>query len=74
MFALGVAAFGVTSLFCALAPTIELLVAGRALQGVAGALLHRLRWRSSWRSPTEERGKAVGAWTPGAASAPCSGR
>ena len=51
VFALGVGAFGVTSPFCALAPTIELLVAGRALQGVAGALrLHRLRWRSSWRS------------------------
>ena len=39
VFALGVLAFGVTSLACALAPTIELLVAARALQGVAGALL-----------------------------------
>ena len=39
MFTLGVAAFGVTSLLCALAPTVELLVIARALQGVSGALL-----------------------------------
>ena len=39
MFMLGVGGFGVTSLFCALAPTIELLVVARALQGVFGALL-----------------------------------
>src|ERR671916_1135170 len=39
VFALGIAGFGVTSVMCALAPTIEVLVAGRALQGVAGALL-----------------------------------
>src|SRR6478672_12856778 len=39
MYMLGVAGFGVTSLFCGLAPTIELLVLARALQGVFGALL-----------------------------------
>src|SRR5918998_585859 len=39
VFAFGVLAFGATSLLCALAPTIEVLVAARALQGVAGALL-----------------------------------
>jgi MFS family permease len=39
VFALGVGGFGLTSLLCALAPTIGLLVAFRALQGVAGALL-----------------------------------
>src|SRR5450755_786292 len=39
VFALGVAGFGVASLGCALAPTIAVLVAARALQGVAGALL-----------------------------------
>ena len=39
VFAIGVAGFGVTSLLCTVAPTIELLVAARALQGVAGALL-----------------------------------
>src|SRR3954471_18531432 len=35
VFALGVVAFGLTSIVCAAAPTIEVLVAGRALQGVA---------------------------------------
>src|SRR3954452_3857107 len=39
VFALGIAAFGATSILCAVAPTIELLVFGRALQGVAGAVL-----------------------------------
>ena len=45
VFALGVAGFGATSLLCALAPTIEVLVAGAALQGVAGACSPRPRWR-----------------------------
>src|SRR5271155_2819591 len=39
VFALGVGGFGAASLLCALAPTIGLLVAFRALQGIAGALL-----------------------------------
>src|SRR5918992_5939965 len=38
VFALGVLLFGVTSLACTLAPTIEVLVAARALQGMAGGL------------------------------------
>src|SRR2546423_15665030 len=33
---IGVAAFGVASALCAVAPSIELLIAGRAGQGVAG--------------------------------------
>ena len=45
VFALGVAGFGVTSVFCAVAPTIEVLVWPRALQGVFGALLTPRRWR-----------------------------
>ena len=36
VFAIGVAGFGAASLLCAIAPTIELLVAFRALQGIAG--------------------------------------
>src|SRR6059058_1603102 len=39
IFTLGVAAFGVFSLACALAPTVGVLIAARALQGVAAALL-----------------------------------
>jgi EmrB/QacA subfamily drug resistance transporter len=39
MFALGLAGFGIASVLCGLAPTLELLVAFRILQGAAGALL-----------------------------------
>ena len=64
VFALGVPAFGVTSLLCALAPTIEVLVAARALQGVAGALLTPAALAVIVATfPPDERGKAVGAWT-----------
>src|SRR5277367_6728875 len=37
VFSIGVGGFGVVSLACALAPSIGVLVAARALQGVAGA-------------------------------------
>jgi EmrB/QacA subfamily drug resistance transporter len=64
VFAVGVGGFGVTSLLCALAPTIELLVAARALQGVFGALLTPAALAAIVTVfPPEERGKAVGAWT-----------
>ena len=64
VFALGVAGFGVTSLLCAVAPTIELLVAARALQGVCGALLTPAALAVIVAVfPPDERGKAVGAWT-----------
>jgi EmrB/QacA subfamily drug resistance transporter len=64
VFALGVAGFGVTSLFCALAPTIETLVVARALQGVAGAALTPAALAVIVSNfPPDERGKAVGAWT-----------
>src|SRR5919198_5325273 len=39
VFAIGVVAFGVLSVACAVAPTIGVLIAARALQGAAGALL-----------------------------------
>ena len=64
VFALGVVGFGATSLICALAPTIEILVAARALQGVAGALLTPAALAVIVSTfPPDERGKAVGAWT-----------
>ena len=64
VFALGVAGFGVTSIFCALAPTIELLILARALQGVCGALLTPAALAVIVAVfPPDERGKAVGAWT-----------
>src|SRR5215218_6085728 len=64
VFAVGVSGFGATSLLCALAPTIELLVVARALQGVFGALLTPAALAAIVTVfPPEERGKAVGAWT-----------
>jgi EmrB/QacA subfamily drug resistance transporter len=64
IFMTGVAGFGVTSVFCALAPSIELLVIARALQGVFGAVLTPAALAVIVATfPPEERGKAVGAWT-----------
>src|ERR1700761_1647673 len=64
LFVIGLIAFGVTSILCALAPSEEFLVGARALQGVAGALLvpGSLAIVAATFSG-EERGKAVGTWT-----------
>ncbi|HVD40527.1 MAG TPA: MFS transporter [Solirubrobacterales bacterium] len=64
MFVVGLVAFGVTSVFCAIAPTVEFLVGARALQGIAGALL--VPGSLAIVAATfagEARGKAVGTWT-----------
>ncbi len=64
VFAIGVTGFGVTSIFCAVAPTVELLVVARALQGVFGALLTPAALAVIVATfPPDERGRAVGAWT-----------
>jgi len=64
VFALGVLLFGATSMACAVAPTIEVLVGARALQGMAGALLTPAALAVIVSTfPPDERGKAVGAWT-----------
>jgi EmrB/QacA subfamily drug resistance transporter len=64
VFSLGVAGFGVTSLLCALAPSIEVLVGARALQGMFGALLtpSALAVIVATFAPSE-RGGAIGSWT-----------
>ncbi len=64
MFVFGLIAFGVTSALCAVAPSVEFLIAARALQGVAGALL--VPGSLAIVAATfegAERGKAVGTWT-----------
>jgi EmrB/QacA subfamily drug resistance transporter len=65
IFALGVGLFGLASLFCALAPNIELLVAARALQGATSALLTpaSLALIAITYSDAKERGAAIGTWT-----------
>jgi len=64
VFAVGVAAFGIVSILCAAAPTIGVLIAARALQGAAGALLtpSSLAIIVGAFSP-KDRGAAIGSWT-----------
>ncbi|WP_354699333.1 Multidrug resistance protein Stp [Paraconexibacter sp. AEG42_29] len=64
VFAIGVTGFGLASLLCALAPSIEALVLGRVLQGVFGALLTPSALAVIVAAfPPAERGAAIGSWT-----------
>ncbi len=64
IFSLGVAGFGVASLICAIAPSVELLVVARALQGIFGALLTPSALAVIIAAfPPAERGAAIGSWT-----------
>ena len=65
IFALGIASFGVASVLCALAPTIETLVVARALQGLTSALLTpaSLALIATTFADEKERGAAIGTWT-----------
>src|SRR4051795_2614589 len=64
IFSVGLGGFGVASLVCAIAPTIGVLIAARAVQGIFGALLtpSALAVIVAAFSP-DERGRAIGAWT-----------
>ncbi|RKT52255.1 MFS transporter [Saccharothrix australiensis] len=64
VFTFGVVWFGAASLLCGLAPTTELLVAARVLQGVGGALLTpgSLAIVQSAFAP-RDRARAIGAWS-----------
>lgn len=69
MFVLGLAGFGVTSVLCGLAPSMELLVVFRLLQGAAGALLvpgSLALIRSAFEG--EEQGRAFGVWAGASAA------
>ena len=64
LFVSGVVWFAVASGLCALAPSIEALIAARALQGVGAALLtpgSLALIEASFRR--EDRGAAIGAWS-----------
>jgi EmrB/QacA subfamily drug resistance transporter len=64
IFALGVGGFGVASLLCALAPSIGALIAARALQGVASALLTPSALAVIVATFSEsDLGPAIGSWT-----------
>lgn len=64
VFLSGVSLFALASIWCGLAPNIEQLIAGRAIQGVGGALLipGSLAIISASFSP-EKRGRAIGTWS-----------
>ncbi|SDS82967.1 DHA2 family efflux MFS transporter permease subunit [Actinoplanes derwentensis] len=64
IFLTGVTWFAAASLLCGLAPSIELLVAARILQGVGGALLTpgALAILEASFDP-EDRARAIGAWS-----------
>jgi MFS family permease len=64
VFVVGAVWFGVASLLCALAPSIWVLVAARALQGIGGALMTpgSLAILSASFAP-RDRARAIGAWS-----------
>jgi EmrB/QacA subfamily drug resistance transporter len=63
VFAIGLVGFGATSLACGLAPTLEVLVLARLLQGASGALLVPGSLAIITASfAGEERGRSIGLW------------
>ena len=64
IFEIGVIWFTAASVLCAVAPTIEILVLARVIQGVGGALLtpgSLAIIEATFRQ--EDRGRAIGAWS-----------
>jgi EmrB/QacA subfamily drug resistance transporter len=63
VFSIGLLGFGATSLVCAMAPSIEVMVGGRVAQGVFGALLAPSALAVIVAAfPPAQRGQAVGSW------------
>ncbi len=64
MFVIGTVWFAIASLLCGLAPTVGLLIAARALQGVGGALLTPGSLAILQASfAADDRSAAIGAWS-----------
>jgi EmrB/QacA subfamily drug resistance transporter len=64
VYVVGIALFTLSSLLCSVAPTVELLIAARLLQGVGGALLtpgSLAMIEASFRP--SDRSRAIGAWS-----------
>jgi EmrB/QacA subfamily drug resistance transporter len=64
IYAIGVALFALTSIWCGLAPNIHQLIAARAVQGIGGALL--VPGSLAIISATfdeDSRGQAIGTWS-----------
>ncbi|MEL6298301.1 MAG: MFS transporter [Pseudomonadota bacterium] len=68
MLQLGAALFGASSVACAIAPTVEWLIAARVLQGVSAALLVPASLALIGASyPQSERNRAIGVWAAASA-------
>jgi EmrB/QacA subfamily drug resistance transporter len=64
VYAIGLAGFAITSGLCGLAPTLEVLVLARLLQGAAGALMVPGALSIITQTfPGPQRGRAFGLWT-----------
>src|SRR5690348_3390020 len=64
IFMIGVTWFAIASLLCGLAPSIELLIGARVLQGIGGALLTPGALAILEASfEREDRARAIGAWS-----------
>lgn len=64
VFLAGVLLFAVSSIWCGLVSDVGQLIAGRAMQGIGGAMLvpNSLAMISAY-FPAEERGRAIGTWS-----------
>lgn len=64
IFLLGVGLFALASAWCGMAPTVDFLIWGRAVQGLGGALLIPSSLSVLSASfPEEKRGAAIGLWS-----------
>jgi EmrB/QacA subfamily drug resistance transporter len=69
MFTLGLIGFGVTSILCGIAPTLEVLIVARVFQGAAGALLVPGSLAIISASiPDDQQGRAFGVWAGASAA------
>jgi EmrB/QacA subfamily drug resistance transporter len=74
IFLIGVAGFTMASLLCAIAPSLETLIAARVLQGVGAALIAPASLAIVLDSfPSERRATGVGLWGAAAAAAAATG-
>jgi EmrB/QacA subfamily drug resistance transporter len=74
IFLIGIAGFTAASLLCALAPSLETLIAARVLQGVGAALIAPASLAIVLdQFPPERRAAGVGLWGAAAAAAAATG-
>src|ERR1700710_696177 len=74
IFLLGIAGFTAASLLCAVAPSLELLIAFRVIQGIGAAMIAPTSLAIVLDSfPAERRAAGVGLWGAAAAAAAAGG-